>query len=210
LSSVQNIINILNEQLYNPFILQLARILRDDKSVHESEFKSLYSSFKSAVKEIEDKNCHLLTLKNYIDLMDQKPFEEINVLFKQFFHTLSLIWSYSEYYKRPKNFSILMQQTFNLMLQKSVYYLKPQELLKQNIEEIRRKFDTICSFSKVLLEVYGQFGKNLDAVFLKDDEVREMELPKNFTVDRWEKFMHRIEMVKVFFPSLFRRLKNCF
>lgn len=121
LEDQKKILNNLNEQLFNPLILKIPNILKSYKVVHQNELNKKCTYFEKTLEEIEDRNIHLLTLKLYYDLMNQMSFEELHVLFKPIFHNLSLIWSFSQYYRIPEKFSSLIQLFFDFMIKKASF-----------------------------------------------------------------------------------------
>ena len=118
LSDQTVVLDILTNQLEHPLILKIPDILIRHKSTYENEYENIYSNLIKILEEIKDRNVHLLTFKIYYELMNKISFEEIDILIKPVFHNLSLIWSFSEYFKRPKNYSYLLQLFFNFIIQK--------------------------------------------------------------------------------------------
>jgi hypothetical protein len=113
------VLDILNNQLEHPLILKISNILTENESAYENEFKNNYKNLIKLIDEIEDRNVHLLTFKIYHELMKKMSFEEIDSLIKPVFHNLSLIWSFSQHFKIPKNYCYLLQLFFNFIIEKA-------------------------------------------------------------------------------------------
>ncbi|KAJ8313224.1 hypothetical protein KUTeg_009222, partial [Tegillarca granosa] len=184
------------EQLCNSKVKKMAELLQTTKSSYFPAFREVFQDVVSALDEAYDINLFLKPLRHHFEDYEQAEFDESIPLLGPMMHCVCLVWSNSQYYNTPARIVVILQEICNMIINQARNFLDPSEIFKGEVEET---IDKVCKTVDVLhafKETYEDHKSSLKNYF-KDREPREWEFAPKLVFARFDKFMERVDTVKV-------------
>jgi dynein heavy chain, axonemal len=174
----------------------MALLLEKTKSSYFPAFNELYKETCDALEEAQDIDSHLKPLSAYFESLETGEFDELGS-FDPMFHTICLLWAHSKFYCRPARIVILLQELNNLIIRRTGEYLEPIDLFKgepeESMEKIKKTFSTLEGYIKS----YDAHKLKVMSYFKNGIPPRDWEFSPKLVFARWEKFMERMNMIRV-------------
>jgi dynein heavy chain, axonemal len=194
-SRAANLENIF-EQLRDPKTRNMAMLLEKTQSTYFPAFKVLFKETVGALEEAQDIDTHLKPLAGHFESLDTAEFDEAPQYFDQMFHTICLVWANSEYYCRPARIIVLLQEINNVVIKRATDFLEPLDLFKgepdESVEKIRVTYEGLLAYKKSYETHKAKLG-----TYFKGKPAKEWEFAPNLVFARWDKFMEKMNMIKV-------------
>ncbi|KAG7251523.1 hypothetical protein CRUP_021678, partial [Coryphaenoides rupestris] len=114
-----------------------------------------------AVLEADDVDLHLRPLRRLIGGFEERSFPRVESLLPPLFHTLCLVWSRSRYYCRPQRMVVLLQEFCNMLIEKAIVYLIPEELFKMELEEGVERVHTAISALRAFKRLFHDHRRRI-------------------------------------------------
>ncbi|XP_058258889.1 dynein axonemal heavy chain 11 isoform X1 [Hemibagrus wyckioides] len=200
----------IQKQLRNPKVNQVLEILQRINSSYSTSFHDIIQKVNQAVVEAEDIDLHLKPLRKLIVAFEERSFTKLEPLFPALFHTLALIWTHSHFYCSPSRIVTLLTEFCNLLIDKAMVYLIPEELFKMELEEgverVQRALQVFKAFKQTFQQYrdrltstgpYGQLGR----------PVKPWDFPSQIIFQRTDLIMERLLMIEELFVSALDFLK---
>ena len=71
----------------------------------------------AALTEAQDINVHLQPLKNMFQDIEQLDYDQLETQLAPLMHVICLVWANSDYYNIPARIVVLLQETFNMIIE---------------------------------------------------------------------------------------------
>jgi len=201
---------IFKSKLKDAKIRKMELLLQKTQSSYYPAFRDLFKETSEALEEAQDIDVHLKPLIGLFESFDTTEFDEAIPSFDPMFHSICLLWAHSRYFCRPTRMVVLLQEIVNMILKKASEYLEPIELFKnepeESIEKIKRTLNTLESFKKS----YETHRVKVLSYFKNGIPPREWEFNSKLVFSRWDDFIDRINMIRVFNFCLSLKLKLIF
>jgi dynein heavy chain len=185
------------EQLRDEKTKKMVELLEKTQSSYFPAFKELFKETLNALEEAQDIDCHLKPLAGFFESLETTEFDEATSLFDPMFHTICLVWSNSKYYCRPARIIVLLQELNNVIIRRASEFLEPIDLFKgepeESVEKIRSTFNTLDAY----INSYNKHKNKVTSYFKNGNTPREWEFTPKLVFARWDKFMERMNMIKV-------------
>ncbi|KAF5892934.1 dynein heavy chain 11, axonemal-like, partial [Clarias magur] len=191
----------IQKQLRNPKVGQMLEILQRINSSYYTSFHDIIQKVTYAVVESEDIDLHLKPLRKLIVAFEERSFTDLETLFPALFHTLALIWTHSHFYCSPPRIVTLLTEFCNLLIDKAMVYLIPEELFKMELEEgverVQRALQVFRAFKHIFQQYrdrlgpggrYGQRGR----------PVQPWDFPSHIIFQRTDRITERLLMIEIF------------
>lgn len=174
----------------------MAELLEKTNSSYYQAFKELFRDTVDALEEAQDIDIHLKPLTSFFESLETTEFDELLPLFGPLFHTICLTWANSKFYCKPTRIVVLLQEINNTVMKRANEYLEPVELFKGEIEESMEKMRVTYNILQAYKKNYEEYKAKVKSYF-KNGEPREWEFAPKLVFARWDKFMERLEMIRV-------------
>jgi dynein heavy chain len=177
----------------------MALLLEKTQSSYYPAFKELFKETLAALEESQDIDTHLKPLIGHFESLETTEFDEAIPTFDPMFHTICLLWSHSKYYCRPARIIILLQELNNLIIKRSSEFLEPLDLFKgepeESVEKIRICFNSLDAYKNS----YETHKAKVKSYFKNGLPSREWEFTPKLVFARWDRFMEKMNMIRVKF-----------
>ena len=181
----------------------MAQLLEKTGSSYFPAFKDLFKETVSALEEAQDIDAHLKPLAGHFESLETTEFDETASAFDPMFHTICLLWANSKYYCRPARIIILLQELNNVIIRRASEFLEPIDLFKgepeESVEKIKVTFNTLDAYQKS----YEKHRAKVKEYFKNGLPAREWEFTPKLVFARFDKFMEKMNMIRVNFFFLF-------
>ncbi|KAI5108711.1 dynein beta chain, ciliary, partial [Silurus meridionalis] len=200
----------IQKQLQNPKVDKVLEILQRTNSSYYTSFHDIIQKVNDAVVEAEDIDLHLKPLRKLIVAFEERSFTNLEILFPALFHTLALIWTHSHFYCSSPRIVTLLTEFCNLLTDKAMVYLIPEELFKMELEEgverVQRALQVFCAFKQTYQQYrdrqipkgpYSQPGRS----------GKPWDFPSQIIFQRIDRIVERLLMIEELFASALDFLK---
>ncbi|XP_053294795.1 dynein axonemal heavy chain 11 [Pleuronectes platessa] len=202
----ENLLGI-QSQIQSPKVERIMEILRSVKSSYYSSFNDVCLEVNEAVLEAEDIDLYLRPLRRLISSLEERTFPQVDVLLPPLFHTLCLIWSHSQYYCIPKRMVVLLQEFCNLVIEKAVAYLIPEELFKMELEEGLERVQITISVLRTFRQLFHTHRQRIPEYYRHSHNVKLWDFPATLVFQRSDRIIERLLMIEELFTSALDFLK---
>ncbi|KAL7826037.1 hypothetical protein SRHO_G00337750 [Serrasalmus rhombeus] len=205
----ENLLGI-QKQLQNPKVDQVLEILQRINSSYYASFDDIIQKVNQAVVQAEDIDLHLKPLRKLIVAFEERSFMDLELLFPALFHMLALIWTHSHFYCSPPRIVTLLTEFCNLLIDKAMMYLIPEELFKMELEEGVERVQRAVQVFQVFKRTFQQYR---DRLSLKGPYSRPgraitpWDFPSSLVFQRIDRIMERLLMIEELFVSALDFLK---
>ncbi|TTH38815.1 Dynein beta chain, ciliary [Bagarius yarrelli] len=151
----------IQKQLQNPKVDQVLEILKRTNSSYYNSFYDIIQKVNYAVVEAEDVDLQLKPLRKIIMSFEERSFTNLGPLFPALFHTLALIWTHSRFYCSPPRVATLLTEFCNLLIDKAMGYLIPEELFKMELEEGVERVQRALQVFNAFTQTFQQYRDHL-------------------------------------------------
>lgn len=189
------------EQLRTPKVRKMAELLETMQSSYFPSFKNIFRDVITALAEAQDISLHLKPLTRHFDDLEQSDFADIIPLLKPMMHVICLVWGHSHYYCTPGRIVVLLQEICNLLINQSRNYLDPAEIFKGEVDESLEKVNTCLKILNAFRSTYEDHKAKIKTYFKEDRQPREWEFAPALVFTRMEKFMERLQTIRVLFET---------
>lgn len=174
----------------------MAELLEKTNSSYYQAFKELFRDTVDALEEAQDIDIHLKPLTGFFESAETTEFDELTPIFGPLFHTICLTWANSKFYCKPTRIVVVLQEINNTIMKRANEYLEPVELFKGEIEESMEKIRVTYNILQAYKKAYEEYKGKVKSYF-KNGDAKEWEFTPKLVFARWDKFMERLEMIKV-------------
>ncbi|XP_060774018.1 dynein axonemal heavy chain 11 [Neoarius graeffei] len=200
----------IQKQLQNPKVAQVLEILRRINSSYYTFFHGLIQKVNDAVVEAEDIDLHLKPLRKLIVAFEERSFTNLEPLFPALFHTLALIWTHSRFYCSPPRIVTLLTEFCNLLIDKAMVYLIPEELFKMELEEGVERVQRSLQVLRAFKHTFQQYRDRLSPTGPYSQPgrfVKAWDFPSQIIFQRVDRISERLLMIEELFASALDFLK---
>ncbi|KAM8934084.1 dynein axonemal heavy chain 11-like [Pelodytes ibericus] len=189
------------DQLKNPKVQKVIKILNSKRSSYYDSFMELVSRLEEALSEALDIELHLRPLKFYIAHLEESNFPDIEGFFRPLFHTICLIWTHSKYYCFPGRIIVLLQKFCNLLIDRAIHFLIPDEIFKMELEEgLERVQQTVQMFNS-FKKTFTLYKEKMACRSAELDGGKMWEFPSNLVFLRFDSILERLLYIEELFIS---------
>ncbi len=149
------------------------------------------------MEEAQDIDIYLKPMSGHFESLETTEFDECGALFDPMFHGICLLWANSKFYCRPARIIILLQEMNNLVMRRANEYLEPIDLFKGEPEESVEKINVCCGVLQKYQACYEAHKERVLGFFKNGLPPRDWEFSRHMVFARWDKFMERMNMIKV-------------
>uniref|UniRef100_A0A8C5APA0 Dynein heavy chain tail domain-containing protein n=1 Tax=Gadus morhua TaxID=8049 RepID=A0A8C5APA0_GADMO len=186
----ENLLGI-QEQIQSPKVEQIMEILRSVKSSYYSSFNAI------SVLEAEDIDLYLRPLRRLISSLEEKAFPQVESLLAPLFHTLCLVWSRSQHYCCPQRMVLLLQEFCNMLIEKAIVYLIPEELFKMELEEGVERVQTAISALQSFKRLFHAHRQRISQYYQPGQAVKLWDFPASLVFQRTDRVLDRLLKIEV-------------
>ncbi|KAL7890701.1 hypothetical protein AOLI_G00001770 [Acnodon oligacanthus] len=205
----ENLLGI-QKQLQNPKVDQVLEILQRINSSYYASFDDIIQKVNQAVVQAEDIDLHLKPLRKLIVAFEERSFMDLELLFPALFHMLALIWTHSHFYCSPPRIVTLLTEFCNLLIDKAMMYLIPEELFKMELEEGVERVQRAIHVFQVFKRTFQQYRDRLSPKGPYSQlgrAVAPWDFPSSLVFQRIDCIMERLLMIEELFVSALDFLK---
>ncbi|CAK8683563.1 unnamed protein product [Clavelina lepadiformis] len=206
-----NNLEYINEQLNNPKIAKMARLLQNSGSSYWSTLKKLFEDVRKSLAEASDINKHLQSLKSLVETMEQGTIEEVIPYLSALMHVIGLIWNSSRYYCSAPRIIVFLQEVNNMLIDQATTYLVPDELFKSEVEEVQERLDIVIKslnhFRKTYERTRQQIASDQHTPRNGDVQKQTWDFPSSMVFARADSFLARVVCLKDLFDTCIEMAK---
>ncbi|XP_060638089.2 dynein axonemal heavy chain 11 [Anolis sagrei] len=198
------------DQLKSPVIQEMIKILKAKMSSYYPTFQDIYKEVENALTEAQDIDLYLTPLQRHIQSLQETEFPEIRSLIPPLFDTICLIWSHSKFYNIPARIIFLLQEFCNLLIEQTLSYLSPEDIMKreteETLEQVQEALNTLRHFKNAFFKQKSQ----MTMYFTSTQEVKQWDFQPRMVFSRLDKFLHRLQKIEDIFVTMleFERLEK--
>ncbi|MCJ8730075.1 hypothetical protein PDJAM_G00113410 [Pangasius djambal] len=200
----------IQKQLQNPKVHQVLEILQKINSSYYTSYHDIIRKVNYAVVEAEDIDLHLKPLRKLIVAFEERSFTNLEPLFPALFHTLALIWTHSRFYCSPPRIVTLLTEFCNLLIDKAMVYLIPEELFKMELEEGVERVQRALQVFRAFKHTFQQYRDRLSPMGPYSHlgrSVKPWDFPSQLIFQRTDRINERLLMIEELFASALDFLK---
>uniref|UniRef100_A0A4W4HCE4 Dynein, axonemal, heavy polypeptide 9 like n=1 Tax=Electrophorus electricus TaxID=8005 RepID=A0A4W4HCE4_ELEEL len=200
----------IQEQLQNPKVGQVLEILQRVNSSYYSSFHKIMQKVNLAAAEAEDIDLHLKPLRKFLAAFEERSFPGLEPLFPALFHSLALVWTHSRAYRSPRRMVTLLTEFCNLLVDKAMGYLIPEELLKMELEEAVERVQRATQVFRAFRRSFWQCRDRLSLAASYTHPgcpLPPWDFPSYLVFQRNDKIMERLRMIEELLDSALDFLK---
>ncbi|XP_063285477.1 dynein axonemal heavy chain 11-like [Pelobates fuscus] len=195
------------DQLQRPDVQKVINILHSKRSSYYDSFVELISGVEEALSEALDIELYLRPLKCYIAHLEESNFADVESLYSAVFHTICLIWTNSKYYCFPERIIVLLQELCNLLIDRAINFLIPEEIFKMELEEgLERVQQTIQTF-KSFKKTFSIYKDKISTSSTNLENVKMWDFPSNLVFYRFDSILERLLYIEELFTAAIDFLK---
>ncbi|NXU74079.1 DYH9 protein, partial [Oreotrochilus melanogaster] len=180
-------------QLSSRKVRNMIEVLERVESCYVPAFKSMLVDVEAEARDI---HLHLTPLKCHLDNIERVDFSEVKPFLLPLLHVVCLIWVTSQHYSLATRIIVLLQEICNLLIQRALVYLSPEDLLKGEMEESLGKVQMVLSILNAFKEAFEERREKLHTYYEPGQEVRQWDFHTITVFTRLDSFLKRLEMVK--------------
>ncbi|OXB81205.1 UNVERIFIED_CONTAM: hypothetical protein H355_005135 [Colinus virginianus] len=159
-------------------------------------FKTMLMDVETALTEAQDIHLHLMPLRRHLEDIERTDFSEMRPLLLPLLHVVCLTWVTCKHYSQPARIVVLLQEICNLLIQRALVFLSPEDLLKGEMEESLGKVQMVLSILNGFKEAFEDRREELHTYYKSDQEVKEWDFHAMMVFTRLDSFLKRLEMVE--------------
>uniref|UniRef100_H2Y9A0 Dynein axonemal heavy chain 11 n=1 Tax=Ciona savignyi TaxID=51511 RepID=H2Y9A0_CIOSA len=200
----------ISDQLRNPKIAKMARLLQSSGSSYWPTLKKLYEDVKRSLAESSDITTHLQALNGLVENMEQGNFPDVKPLLTASMHIVELIWQNSRFYCTAPRVIILLQEINHMLIDQARAYIAADEIFKGEIED---SYDRVV----VAIDVFKHFRSLYERSKLRIAEKakaqrnggmeKTWDFPSSMVFARADGFITRITDIKNLFDTCLEMTK---
>ncbi|XP_060681399.1 dynein axonemal heavy chain 11-like isoform X1 [Hemiscyllium ocellatum] len=200
----------IHEQLQTPVVRKMAKILETTESSYFPTFKQILQDVAGALVEVQDIDLHLRPLQHHIESLQESELAETLVFIPALFHTICLIWSHSKFYCVPLRIIVVLQEFCNLLIEKAIVSLSPEELLKEEVEESLEHVQISVKIFRAYKDCFLKHKEKLASYYTKEQDCKLWDFPLSMIFSRFDRFLNRLlELEDLFITMLeFQKLER--
>ncbi|KAM9371423.1 dynein axonemal heavy chain 9-like [Phaethornis superciliosus] len=183
-------------QLSTRKVRNMMEVLEKVESCYVPAFKSMLMDVEAALAEARDIHLHLMPLRYHLDNIERVNFNEVKPFLLPLLHVVCLIWVTSQHYNLATRIIVLLQEICNLLIQRALVYLSPEDLLKGEMEESLGKVQMVLSILNAFKEAFKKRREKLHTYYEPGQEVREWDFHTIIVFARLDSFLKRLGTVK--------------
>uniref|UniRef100_A0A672V7V5 Dynein axonemal heavy chain 17 n=1 Tax=Strigops habroptila TaxID=2489341 RepID=A0A672V7V5_STRHB len=183
-------------QLRTKKVRNMIEVLKRVESSYVPAFNTMLMDVEAALAEAQDIHLHLMPLKRHLEDIERVEFSEVKPFLVPLLHVVCLIWVTSKHYNVPARIVVLLQEICNLLIQRAMVYLCPEDLLKGEVEESLGKVQLVLSILNAFKEAFEERREKLHTYYGPGQEVREWDFHAVMVFARLDSFLKRLEMVE--------------
>ncbi|TKS79232.1 Dynein heavy chain 17, axonemal [Collichthys lucidus] len=157
-SRLKNLVHI-QEQLSSSRGQQVALLLQRADSVYWSTLRDVHRNVHRGVKEAEDVTLILRPLQEKLEQVEQMEYQQLGANMAAVMEAVRLVWTGSEFYRRPCRMVVLLQKISNLLVHLSRKCLRGQEVMRglmsspgPVLDDVRLVIWTLQSFKEAYIQ----------------------------------------------------------
>ncbi|XP_022380343.1 dynein heavy chain 9, axonemal [Enhydra lutris kenyoni] len=174
----------------------MARLLDKLQSSYFPAFQAMFREVRAALAEAQDIQVHLKPLSRHLELLESLEFPEVKPRLQPLLHVVCLIWVTCKSYRSPGQLTVLLQEICNLLIQQASNYLRPEGLLRSEVEESQRKLHVAVDTLSCFKQGFQDRREHLHTYFKENQEVREWDFQSSLVFERLDGFLGRLLMVQ--------------
>uniref|UniRef100_A0A8C5QH48 AAA+ ATPase domain-containing protein n=1 Tax=Leptobrachium leishanense TaxID=445787 RepID=A0A8C5QH48_9ANUR len=194
-------------QLQNPAIQKVINILHSKRSSYYDSFMEQISRVEEALAEALDIELYLRPLKFYIAHLEESNFPDIESFYIPLFHTICLIWTNSKYYCFPGRIIVLLQEFCNLLIDRAVNFLIPEEIFKTELEEGLERVQQTIQMFKSFKRTFTIYKDIIASSSANVDNLKTWDFPCNLVFFRFDSILERLRYIEELFTAAIDFLK---
>ncbi|XP_077065347.1 dynein axonemal heavy chain 11 [Siphateles boraxobius] len=200
------------DQLQNPCVQKMIRILEIIDSSYFPPFKALTEAVFNALQEARAIDLHLQPLGSLLCQLEEDEFSYIHTLIPPVFHLIFLVWIHCSFYRLPARIVALLQELCNLLIQQATSYLGVEELMKEETEDALEKLQTVVGVFRCVRETFKTYRQKLAALASHYSTAKCWDFPSALVFTRFDGFLARALQLKALFSTKleFQRLEKLF
>ncbi|XP_033960741.1 dynein axonemal heavy chain 11 [Pseudochaenichthys georgianus] len=202
----ENLLGI-QSQIQSPKTEHVMEILRRVNSSYYSSFNEICVKVDEAVLEAEDIDLYLRPLRRLIGSLEERSIPQVDALLPPLFHTLCLIWSHSQFYCTPQRMVVLLQEFCNLIIEKAIAYLIPEELFKMELEEGVERVQITILVLRTFKKLFHTHRQRIPQYYRHSQFVKLWVFPAALVFQRSDRIMERLLMIEELFATALDFLK---
>lgn len=175
----------------------MALLLQKTGSSYFPSFKELFDETRDALEEALDIYAYLKPLIPHFELLENGEFVLLSKNFDLIFHLICLVWAHSKCYCKPARLIVLIQELNNLIIKRTTTFLQPIDLFKGEPEESIEKIKKTYNLLEAYIKSYESHKVKVLTYFKNGIPPREWEFTPKLVFARWNKFMERMNMIRV-------------
>ncbi|XP_051576917.1 dynein axonemal heavy chain 11 [Myxocyprinus asiaticus] len=200
----------IHEQLQNPCVRKMRRILEIINSSYFPPFKALAENVFDALQEARAIDLHLQPLRSVLSQLEEHEFSFLHALIPPVFHLIFLVWTHCSFYRSPARIVVLLQELCNLLIQQATSYLSAEKLLRVETEDILEKLQTVVGVFRCFRETFKTYRQKVAASTSSCASHKCWDFPSALIFTRFEVFLARVSQLKAVFSTMleFQRLEK--
>ncbi|KAM8815016.1 dynein axonemal heavy chain 9 [Rhynchonycteris naso] len=174
----------------------MARLLDKLQSSYAPAFQAMFRDVAAALTEAKDIHTHLTPLSRHLEALGGAEFPEVKPRLRPLLHVVCLTWARCRSYRLPGRLAALLQAICHLLVQQASHYLRPEDLLKSEVEESRRKLHAVVDTLNFFKQVFQDRRENLHTYFKESQEVKEWDFQSPVVFVGLDGFLQRLHRVE--------------
>ncbi|XP_016337659.1 dynein heavy chain 11, axonemal [Sinocyclocheilus anshuiensis] len=200
----------IHEQLQNPCVQKMMRILEIIDSSYFPSFKALTEAVFDALQEARAIDLHLQPLRSLLSQLEEDEFSSFHTLIPPVFHLIFLVWTHCSFYRSPARIVALLQELCNLFIRQATSYLRAEQLLRAETEDGLEKLQTVMGVFRCVRETFKTYRQKVAALASHYCTPKCWDFPSALVFTRFDGFLARVLQLKAFFSTMleFQRLEK--
>ncbi|KAI2655454.1 Dynein axonemal heavy chain 11 [Labeo rohita] len=200
----------INEQLQNPCVQKMMRILEIIDSSYFPSFKALMEAVFDALQEARAVDLHLQPLRSLLSQLEEDEFSSFHTLIPPVFHLIFLVWTHCSFCRSPARIVALLQELCNLFIQQATSYLSTEELLRAETEDGLERLQTVVGVFRCVRETFKTYRQKVAAMASHYSTPKCWDFPLALVFTRFDGFLARVLQLKALFSTMleFQRLQK--
>ncbi|XP_014248489.1 dynein beta chain, ciliary-like isoform X2 [Cimex lectularius] len=153
------------EQLTEPKVKRMARILEMTESVFLPCFNELVDSVMAALKEAREMDKYFYALKKPIDKVQAIDFEIGENTFIPLIHSIALMWVHCPYFCNNTKLNHFMSLVLNMIIDVSYKAVDPPSLFQGEFDENFAKLKKVVENLKLFKKLFESYDMEIGKVF---------------------------------------------
>ncbi|NXA70989.1 DYH9 protein, partial [Mohoua ochrocephala] len=183
-------------QLTSRRVRNMVEVLERVQSIYVPAFQNMLVDVEAALSEARDIDLHLTPLQQPLEDIEAAEFSKVKPLLAPLLHVVCWIWVTSKHYNVPVRIVVLLQEICNLLIQRAVVYLSPEDLLKGEMEESLGKVQMVFDILDAFKGAFEERRENLHVYCEPGQEVRKWHFHTKLVFTRLDSFLKRLQTVK--------------